>query len=86
MSLETIIEILKQAPLVALCILLVYGLKVIYSDAKKDRKYSKSEDVKNMETLSRVLEVVKENSLERRELSEALKAFTISINILNSRK
>ena len=86
MSLETLLEILKQAPLVALCILLVWALKVLYCDSKKERKYTRGEELKNMETLARVLEVVKENSIEKRNLAKAVDSFTVSLNRLIDKK
>ena len=86
MNLETITDVLSKAPLVALCILLVGALKVLYSDSKKERKYTRSEELKNIDTLTRVLEVVKENSLEKRNLSDKIAEFTTSLNRLIDKK
>jgi len=86
MSIETLLDILKQTPLVALCIILVWALKILYTDSKKERKYSRSEEIKNMETLTRVLEVIKENAVEKRTLSEKLTYFTEALNRLIDKK
>ena len=69
---DTLLKALEQTPLVALCIVLLIILKTIYKDWKVDRKYRDDQEVKNMEVLSKVLEIVKENSLEKRGLSEKI--------------
>jgi hypothetical protein len=80
---DTLLEALKQTPLVALCIILVLGLKTIYKDWKKEREYRDEQELKNMETLTRVLEVVKENSLEKRVLSEKVDCFSNTLDRLD---
>lgn len=83
---DTILEALKQTPLVALCIILVWILKIVYKDWKAERKYRDEQELKNMGVLTRVLEVVKENSLERRECAKDLTALKESINrLINER-
>lgn len=79
---ESIFEALKQTPLVALCVILVYILKVVYKDWKAERKYRDEQELKNMETLTRVLEVVKENSLEKRALSDKVTVFVATLDRL----
>lgn len=79
---DTILEALKQTPLVALCVILVYILKVVYKDWKAERKYRDEQELKNMETLTRVLEVVKENSLEKRALSDKVTVFIATLDRL----
>jgi hypothetical protein len=79
---DTIFEALKQTPLVALCVILVYILKVVYKDWKAERKYRDEQELKNMETLTRVLEVVKENSLEKRALSDKVTVFVATLDRL----
>jgi hypothetical protein len=75
MGIADIVEVLKQMPLVALCVILIYILKTVYKDLKKEHEYRDAQDSKNLETLTRVLEVVKENALESRNLKEEVEEF-----------
>ena len=63
---------MDKAPLVALVIVLLVILKVCYSEWKKERAYRDTQEIKTLEALVRVAEVVKGNEQQSQKVAELL--------------
>lgn len=64
-----------QSPLIVLCIVLIYIIRMVYADWKEERKEREVQDRKNSEVMAGLLLNVKENSLEKRNLYEKIKEY-----------
>jgi len=69
---ETAIEYLDKAPLIGLVIVLLIIMRVGYKEWRRERDYRDSQELKTLEALVRVAEVVKDNTNQSQKTHEIL--------------
>lgn len=69
---DKVLEYLEKSPLIAFCIFLIGVIKIGWDEIKRQQKIREERELKALETLIRVAEVVKENEQQSRRTQEML--------------